>query len=111
MPLKSVESKPVFFFRWLKFLWVPSRKETRKARQDLMNGKQTYLTGSLVRAFDRGDLAIGTNLIMDGRRLILKGVYSKMEFPEAMVFWDYYKKRYVQFTGWGWNNDFQIIRK
>ncbi len=112
MPLMSIEAKPIPGLGWLRFLWVPSRKKTEKAIQELRKSKfPCDLMFPLVRAFATGEMMVGIMIMANGRRLVLKGVYPKMEFPEAMVFWDDDKGRYVQFTAHGCPHDFVVIHK
>ncbi|MDI6777740.1 MAG: hypothetical protein QMD77_00955 [Patescibacteria group bacterium] len=87
---------------WLDSLWLPSRKQTETARQELLQSfdkEYIFAANPPAQAFAEGKLTIGQMIVVDGRQLILKGVYPKMEYPEAMVFWDHPKGRYVQFIG------------
>lgn len=109
MPLTSIEAKPIPSLDWLQFLWLPSRRQTEKARKEVKKDECPYLAYPIVEAFADGRLNIGSKVRIGGRVLVLEGVYPKAEFPEAMVFWDRNKRRHVQFTTWGISDDFLII--
>ena len=111
MQLTSIEIKPKFGLGWMKFLWLPSRKQTEKARQEVKKNECSCLAHPVVEAFADGRLTIGTNAMIDGRVLLLKGVYPKMEFPQAMVFWDSRKGCHIQLTVWGRPDDFIIMKE
>lgn len=105
------EFKPFFGLRRFNWRRIPSRKQTMRAWQELADKKKIYPVGSLAQAFANGDLTVGTNLIMNWRRLVLEGVYPDIKFPKAMLFWDFFKNCHVQFDGWSQRDDFQIIRR
>jgi len=109
MPLVGVGTEPIPGLRWLRFLWVPSRRQTKKAKRGL---KDTYswMTKPLIQAFINGKLDIETVIKVKERTLVLKGVYPEMGFPEAMVFWDPHKGWYYQFTRWEELDGFQIVK-
>ena len=102
MPLTAIETKPTPGLGWWKRLYYPSKDETLKAWQELHERcKEEHCppVNPLAWEFLEGRLKVGTKLIMDGRSLVLMGVYKCKDFPGAMVFWDHSKGRYVQFTG------------
>jgi len=105
----SVEARPIRSLRWLDFLWLPSKRQTKKARRILIKELECYFPSIAVQAFIDGSMVVGTVVQIDGRTLALRGVYPKMELPQAMVFWDSTKKCHVQFTRWEPLRDFQII--
>jgi len=101
VPLLSVEAHPIPGLGWLGFLWLPSRRQTEKARQALVNlGEKEFIFAAhpFTEEFANGRLNIGTKVKIDGRVLALEGVYPKAGYPEAMVFWDDRKKCHVQFN-------------
>lgn len=111
MLLTSVEMHPRFFLGWLNFLILPSRRQTEKARRELLESKDKdfiFPANPLAHAFAEGKLNIGTTVKVDGRILSLKGVYPKTEYPAAMVFWDDSKGCYVQFNFLPCYGDYKI---
>lgn len=87
---------------WLDFLIVPSKKETEKARRNLLQADDKELifkANPLVKEFAEGRLRINMTIATDdGQALVLKGVCSGTRFPLAMVFWNPHRGRYTQFT-------------
>jgi hypothetical protein len=101
MSLLSVEAYPIPILGQLSFLWLPSRRQTEKARQALVNLKEKefiFAAHPFTQEFAEGKFNIGTKVKIDGRLLTLEGVYPKGGYPEAMVFWDDQKKCHVQFN-------------
>jgi hypothetical protein len=38
-------------------------------------------------------------IILDGRLLILRGVFAEKEFPQAMAFSDFHERKFIYFYG------------
>ena len=112
MPLLSVEMHPKPFLGWLNFLLLPSKRQTEKAKQELLESEDKdfiFPANPLAQAFAEGELNIGTEVKIDGRILSLHGVYPKSDYPAAMVFWDNNKKCYVQFNFLPCYGDYEIV--
>lgn len=111
MPLTSEEAYPIPGLKFLLSLWLPSQKQTEEARQELAESNEkdfVFATHPLTQEFAEGKLNIGTRVRIDGRDLVLKGVYPKAEYPYAMVFWDAAKRCHVQFHFLPSYSDFEI---
>lgn len=112
MPLTNVEIYPKPGLGWLNFLVLPSKRQTEKAKRELLESQDKefiFAANPLAVAFSEGRLGIGTFVRIDGRTLSLYGVYRNSEYPEAMVFWDQHRGCYVQFTNFMGACDYEII--
>ena len=112
MPLLSEEAHPIPGLGFLSSLWLPSRKQTEAARQELAGSNEKdfiFAAHPLAQEFAEGKLNIGTRVRIDGRDLVLKGVYPKAEYPYAMVFWDAAKGCHIQFHFLPCYSDYEII--
>lgn len=111
MPLLSEEAYPIPGLKILSSLWLPSQKQTEAARRELAESNEKdfiFAAHPLTQEFAEGKLNIGTRVRIDGRDLILKGVYPKAEYPYAMVFWDNAKGCHTQFHFLPCYSDYEI---
>jgi len=112
MLLLSEEAHLIPGLGFLSSLWLPSQKQTEKARRELAESDEkdfVFAAHPLTQEFAEGKLNIGTRVRIDGRDLTLKGVYPKAEYPYAMVFWDAAKRCHVQFNFLPCYSDYEIF--
>ena len=112
MPLTSEEYYPIRELGRLANFWLPSRRQTEKARKELAENPEkdfVFAAHPLTQEFAEGKLNVGSRVKIDGRDLILKGVFSRVEYPYAMVFWDAAKGCHVQFHFLPYYGGYEII--
>jgi hypothetical protein len=89
----------VFFGRKRHF---PSKEETEKARRKVLRELESgspLQKSPVIQAFAKGWITVGTMIILDGRLLILRGVFAEKEFPQAMAFSDFHERKFIYFYG------------